>query len=79
MPFSFSREALQGLAARVIDLARAGGATAAEAEVSEGSGLSLGVRHGEVETIEHNRDKGIGLTVYLGQRRGARRHVGLLR
>lgn len=69
-PFSFSREALQGLAARVIDLARAGGATAAEAEVSEGSGLSLGVRHGEVETIEHNRDKGIGVTVYLGRRRG---------
>jgi PmbA protein len=46
----------------------AGGATAAEAEVSEGFGLSVGVRHGEVETIEHNRDKGIGVTVYLGQR-----------
>jgi len=28
------------------------------------------VRHGEVETIEHNRDKGVGVTVYLGQRRG---------
>ena len=69
-PFSYSRDALQGFAAQVLDLARAGGASAAEAEVSEGSGLSLGVRHGEVETIEHNRDKGIGVTVYLGQRRG---------
>jgi len=69
-PFSYTREALRGLAEQVLDLARAGGATAAEAEVSEGSGLSLGVRHGEVETIEHNRDKGIGVTVYLGQRRG---------
>lgn len=69
-PFSFSRDALQGLAAQVLDLARSGGASAAEAEVSEGSGLSLSVRHGELETIEHNRDKGIGVTVYLGQRRG---------
>ena len=28
------------------------------------------VRCGEVETIEYNRDKGIGVTVYLGQRKG---------
>jgi len=69
-PFSYSRSTLQGLAAQVLDLAKAGGATAAEAEVSEGSGLSLSVRHGEIETIEHNRDKGIGISVYLGQRRG---------
>jgi PmbA protein len=68
--FSFSRDSLQGLAAQVLDLARAGGATAAETEVSEGSGLSVSVRHGEIETIEHNRDKGIGVSVYLGQRRG---------
>ncbi|MEW5789681.1 MAG: metalloprotease PmbA [Pseudomonadota bacterium] len=69
-PFSFSSPDLQSLAAQVLDLARQGGASAAEAEVSEGSGLSVGVRHGEVETIEHNRDKGVGVTVYLGQRRG---------
>jgi PmbA protein len=69
-PFSFSREILQSLAAQVLDIAKDGGATAAEAEISEGSGLSVAVRQGEVETIEHNRDKGIGVTVYLGQRRG---------
>jgi PmbA protein len=69
-PFSFSRETLQELAAKVLEFAQAGGATAAEAEVSEGSGLSVSVRHGEIETIEHNRDKGIGVSVYLGQRRG---------
>ncbi len=69
-PFSFTREALQALAAETLDLARAGGASAAETEISEGSGLSVSVRHGEVETIEHNRDKGIGVTVYLGQKRG---------
>jgi len=54
----------------VLDLAKKAGATAAEAEVSEGSGLSVSVRQGQLETIEHNRDKGIGVTVYLGQRRG---------
>ncbi len=69
-PFSYRHETLRELAARVLDLARQGGASAAETEVSEGGGLSVGVRHGEVETIEHNRDKGVGVTVYLGQRRG---------
>ncbi len=46
------------------------GATACEADVSEGFGQSVTVRQGEVETIEYNRDKGIGVTVYLGQQRG---------
>lgn len=69
-PFSFTAQALTDLASRVLALAREGGASAAETEVSEGSGLSVSVRHGQVETIEHNRDKGIGVTVFLGQRRG---------
>lgn len=69
-PFSFTSQALTDLARQVLDLARQGGASAAETEVSEGSGLSVSVRQGQVETIEHNRDKGVGVTVYLGQRRG---------
>ena len=69
-PFSFASQALSDLASQVLELARQGGASAAETEVSEGSGLSVSVRQGQVETIEHNRDKGIGVTVYLGQRRG---------
>ena len=69
-PFSFTSQALSDLASQVLDLARQGGASAAETEVSEGSGLSVSVRQGQVETIEHNRDKGISVTVYLGQRRG---------
>jgi PmbA protein len=69
-PFCFTSQALTDLASRVLDLARQGGASAAETEVSEGSGLSVTVRQGQVETIEHNRDKGIAVTVYLGQRRG---------
>jgi len=38
--------------------------------VSEGFGQTVTVRRGEVETIEYNRDKGIGVTVYIGKRRG---------
>ena len=68
--FSYSREHLQGLAQQVLDHARQVGATACETDVSEGFGQSVTVRRQEVETIEYNRDKGVGVTVYLGQRRG---------
>ena len=54
----------------LLDAATRGGATAAETEVSQGIGQSVTVRQGEVETISYNRDKGISVTVYVGQRRG---------
>jgi len=54
----------------VLREARAGGATAAETEISQAFGQSVTVRKGEVETIAYNRDKGIGITVYVGERRG---------
>ena len=57
----------------VLDAARRAGASACECEVSEGYGLSVTVRKDEPETIEHNRDKGIGVTLYFGERPGARR------
>ncbi len=47
------------------------GATQAEAAVSQNSGLSVGVRLGEVETLEHQRDRSMGITVYFGQRKGS--------
>lgn len=68
--FSFSHDRLREIAARVIELARARGADACEAEVSEGCGQTASVRKSEVDTIEYNRDKGVGVTVYLGQSRG---------
>ena len=68
--FSYSRERLQALAQRVIDEARRLGATACETDVSEGFGQSVSVRRQQVETIEYNRDKGIDVIVYLGQRSG---------
>jgi len=68
--FSYSPDSLREIAARVLELATRAGATAADVEVSEGSGRTVGVRKGEVETIEFNKDKGVGISVYLGQRRG---------
>jgi PmbA protein len=68
--FSYSAAVLQTLAADVLRYAREQGATACETDVSEAFGQSVSVRRGEVETIEYNRDKGIGVTVYLGQQRG---------
>jgi PmbA protein len=47
------------------------GAAAAEAAASLGQGLSVSVRKGEVETVEHNRDRGLVVTVYFGERTGS--------
>ncbi|MBS1171218.1 MAG: pmbA [Proteobacteria bacterium] len=68
--FTFSQERLRQMAAEILEYARMRGATSCESDVSEGFGQSVTVRKGEVETIEYNRDKGIGVTVYLGQQRG---------
>ncbi len=68
--FSFTQDQLRELAADVLRHAERLGATACETDVSEGVGQSVTVRKDAVETIEFNRDKGIGVTVYLGQRRG---------
>jgi PmbA protein len=68
--FSYSVSTLETLAARVLDLARDSGASACEVDVSEGLGQSVSVRLEQVETIEYNQDKGIGVTVYFGQKKG---------
>ena len=68
--FSHTDAALRQIAQDMLVYAKQRGATAASAEVSEGFGQAVTVRHGEVETIEYNRDKGLGITVYLGQQRG---------
>lgn len=62
---------LAGLAEDVIHRARAAGASQAEVAASIATGLSVNVRLGEVETVEHTRDRGFGLTVYFGQRKGS--------
>ncbi len=71
-PAADSRERLERLAEMaesVLREARAQGATAAEVGLSEDIGLNVNVRLGEVETVEHSRDRALGLTVYVGQRK----------
>ncbi len=68
--FTHTQDQLKQIARDVLSFARDQGATDAAVEISEGSGLSVSVRKGNIETIEQNRDKGIGVTVYCGQRRG---------
>ena len=68
--FSYSRAFFEDLVDTALAHAKKLGATDAGAEASEGSGLSVSVRKGELETVERNRDKGLGVTVYVGQRRG---------
>ena len=64
------RDTLSDLAQFSLARAKILGATAAEVEISTSLGQDVTVRLGEVETIEHNRDKGLGITVYIGQKRG---------
>src|SRR5690606_6223284 len=47
------------------------GATDAEVVASLDTGFTVNVRMGEIETVEFNRDKGFGITVYFGQRKGS--------
>ncbi len=68
--FSYSRPFFEELVDRALAHAKKLGATDAGAEASEGCGLSVSVRKGELENVERNRDKSLGVTVYLGHRRG---------
>ncbi|PPD47219.1 MAG: metalloprotease PmbA [Methylobacter sp.] len=62
---------LKNLVQNLLDEATRQGATAAEAGLSQENGLSVSVRLGDVETIEHHCDQGLGITVYFGQRKGS--------
>src|SRR5690349_18829801 len=61
---------LQGVVSEAIALAKRSGATAVEASASDSTGLNVAVRLGEVETLEFQRDRGLSVTVYQGQRKG---------
>lgn len=71
--FTHSQDQLKQLAQDVLRYAREKGASDAAVDISEGNGLSVTVRRGNVETVEQNKDKGIGVTVYLGEGRNVRR------
>jgi len=62
---------LEDLVQQVISLAKQAGADSVEAGVSIDTGLSVTVRLGETETLEYNRDRSLGLTVYFDQCKGS--------
>lgn len=62
---------LEQRVAFILDEASRQGASACEVAVSQNTGLSVGVRQGEVETVELNCDQGFGITLYLDQRKGS--------
>lgn len=62
---------LQALVELAITEARKLGASESEAAVSVDTGLSVTARLGEVETLEYQRDRGMGVTVYRGKRKGS--------
>ncbi len=68
--FSHTQDQLSDLASEMLRYAKQLGASDASAEIYEGGGLSVTVRRGELETIEHNRAKTMEITVYLGNQRG---------
>ncbi len=68
--FSYSRATFENLVDSALAHAKKIGATDAAAEASEGSGISVSARLGKLENVERNRDKSLGVTVYVGKRRG---------
>ncbi len=68
--FSYSRAKFEELVDTALAHAKKLGATDAGAEASEGTGLSVSARMGKLENVERNRDKSLGITVYVGKKRG---------
>ena len=62
---------LLALVELALEEARVLGASQAEAAISMDVGLSVSARLGEVETVEYQRDRGMGVTVYFGTRKGS--------
>jgi len=71
--FTYTQAQLRERATDVLAQAKRLGAAGCECDISEAHGLSVTVRMGEVDTIEHTRDKGLGVSVYFGERPRVRR------
>jgi len=57
-------------AQQALDYARSLGAESAEVSANTHYGLHVNVRMGEVETLEYSRDRGLGISVYIGNSKG---------
>ena len=68
--FAVEQDTLRTIVEDVMTRAASRGATQCETDASESYGQTVTVRCGEVDTIEHNRDKSVGVTVFIGKQRG---------
>ena len=64
-------ESLKNIVADTLKLAQTSGASQAEAGLTVSQGLSVAARMGKLETIEHQQDNGLGISVYFGQHKGS--------
>src|SRR3954470_7607668 len=71
--FTCDRAELESLAQAVLERAKRAGASGCDCDVSEAHGLTVTVRKGKPDTIEHNRDRSLGVSVYFGERPRVRR------
>ncbi len=65
-----NNEVLKKRVLQILEEAKHQGASSAEADIGTGAGLSVTVRLGELEKVEHEREKGLGVTVYIGKKKG---------
>jgi len=68
---NFSKDQLKNLAETMLKEAKLLGATSAEVDISVNKGFNVSARKGDVETVEYNQDKGIGITVYFDKSSGS--------
>lgn len=71
LPVSENQARFCQLSEEVLEHAKHIGASDAVVQVAESQGLSVAVRHQEVETIEQTRDRSLSVTVFSGQQRGS--------
>ncbi len=61
----------EAIVAEILETVKKKGASDAEVVYSKGSGLSISVRNGDVDTVENSNDLSLILTVYNGKAKGS--------
>jgi PmbA protein len=68
---TLDQRALEDIVELTLQEARKLGADQAEAAASHDIGLSVTARLGDVENLEYTNDRGVGITIYMGSRKGS--------
>ena len=71
MDFIEHQQELTTLVDNILSEAKRQGADQAEVSASMERGLGVSVRKGELENLEFNQDRGFGITLYVGKRKGS--------